>query len=240
MPPGISVLALHAGALDPSSWSDVEALAPELEFVTPHLGRLAEEAQGRFQGFVERLAARVPEGPVVVAGCSIGARIALAVAAHLGPRTHGLLLISGGPVEEDEAYLQFIRGLRSFMVDAFDASQIPSLTPVMMYRFGPRFSESAARVSAMLEREGGQKTAALGQFFEALPERPVDLLGRFEAPIEVMFGRYDPLLHSHWPEEWNRVKRARVSVLQNAAHQITLEAPEEVVEALRRLVVRPG
>ncbi len=208
--------------------------------MTPHLGRLAEQVEGSFSAFIERLAAFVPEGPVLVAGCSIGARIALEVAALLGPRTHGLAMISGGPVNEDEAFLQFLRGLRSFMVDAFDVSQIPSLTAVMMYRFGPRYGEAAAKASAMLEREGGRRTAALGQFFDALPHRPVELLAQHDAPIEVLFGRYDPLLHSHWLEEWSQVRRTRVTVLQNAAHQITLEAPEEVAAALRRLAVRPG
>ena len=235
-----TVLALHAGALDPSSWSEVESLAPEFDFVTPHMGRLAEEVQGSLGRLVERLAALVPNGPVLVAGCSIGARIALEVAAHLGPRTQGLAFIAGGPVEEDEAYIQFLRGVRSFLVEAFDPSQIPSMVAVTLYRFGPRFAEAAAKVTAMLEREAGQNTAALGQSFKTLPRRPVELLARFDAPIEVLFGRYDPVLLSHWPKEWSRVRRTRVTVLQNAAHQITLEAPEEVVGALRRLAVRPG
>lgn len=229
-----TVLALHGGGLDPRNWDEVRAVAPDLEIVAPFLSEIADGAND-CAGFVSALARLVPEGPVVVTGISVGSRIAVEVAAHFGDRARGLLLIGSGPLVEDDAWNAKIRGLRGFLVDAFQPSIVESIIPVMIHRFGKRYAEAYRSLEAMLLASAGERAAPVVRVTEPMLHDHETVIRAMRIPIRVLYGRYDAVVESHWPAQWRSVPHVELEIVPDAAHNIALENPELVARHLREL-----
>ncbi|WP_373047347.1 alpha/beta fold hydrolase [Vulgatibacter sp.] len=236
------IFALHAGGTTPALWDPVRRAAPDLAFVTPDLNHIAELLPGdaTYADLVDELRNLVPPGPVVLAGATIGARLALSVASTLGERLQALYLLTPTPVVEDQAFLAKLAGLRRFMMEGFSAAQVEVSLPVMLYRWGPRFTEAADELRRLLHEGAGPRGMALARRCENLGPQPKELLATVDAPIEVLFGGADPVLEMAWPDSWREVPQVRsVEVLPDASHQLVLQIPGRIAADLRRLATLP-
>lgn len=233
MPAPATVVALHPGGFGTSYWDDVKACVPELAFVTPHLGLIADEVGGDGAALMDALEAQLPDGPCIFAGVSLGTLFAVELAARCGQRTRGVFLLSGGPAIEDMGWLDKLKGMMSFLGDAFDPAFATSLTNVLLYRGGARFAKLSERVRASLLAEAGPRSVSLGRAVLTRPRLMQEALEHIRAPIEVWLGRYDPSIEDGWRSEW--AAHGKVTVVEETSHHIPLEAPERVAAELRRL-----
>lgn len=232
------IFALHSGGTTPMLWAPVVERLPDLRCSVPDLNDIAEQLppDASYGDLVDVLAAGAPEGPLVVAGTGLGGRIAIAVATRLGARVRHLYLATPGPAEEDEDFRQKVAGLRRFLIDGFRPEALPSLVPVMLHRYGPRFRQASAELERILLDGSGQNGMPLARLVSDLGPLSQDLLPQLSATIEVVYGAGNPIVEPHWIESWRRLPQTRsVEVVQDAAHELALEIPDRLAADLRRL-----
>lgn len=241
MPEALPILALHGGGVTPALWDPVRAVAPELEIVAPDLNRIAAglPAGADFDSLADAVVAVAPAGPLVLTGVGMGSRLSLLVAERIAS-TAGVLLMAAGAPHEDEAYVNMARGYRSFLADAFKEELIPTLLPVMLYSWGPRYRQAARELKAMFLEACGQPAIPLARVMAIFGPFLQHRLHRIEAPIELLYGKADAVFDPRAAALWRQLPQVRsVEVLEKASHMIPLDAPEEVAARLRRLVAAP-
>ncbi len=237
-PVGMPIFALHSAGTTPALWAPAMRLLPDHTWITPHLNHVADDLPPRsgFDDLATELMRLVPDGPVVIAGSGLGARLGVLIAARLGARVRHLYLAMPGPAFEGEAFRQTVAGLRRFMVDGFRYETIPSLLPMMLYRYGPRFGEASIELAQIIREGAGTACTSLARVVTDLGPYLQDVLPRVEARIEVVNGAGSPVIAPDWTDTWHQVPQLRsLEVLPNASHELALDVPERVAADLRRL-----
>jgi len=235
---GPRILAFHAGATTPAHWDPVRAAAPELRFHVPDMNRtaLALPPDARYGDLIEALVEQAPPGPLVLAGATFGARIALSVAVRLGSAVRAIYLLTPTTPDESPEFLTMLAGMRRFAVESRSEERIATQVAMMIHRYGPRFARASAELAAHL-REGARLGHAFARISAQLDEPPIRWIDRIAAPIEIRFGGADPLIQPVFVEPWRAVSQVRsLEIWPNVGHQIALEAPDRVAADLRRLV----
>lgn len=226
---------------DERVWAPVaDALAAE------HPGRPIVIAPTHLEVGVEAIAcsatAALPPGPFAVAGFSLGGYVAQAVCALAPDRITGLALLdTGARAETDEG-----RQARQRMIDAvagssssgggagagFDALAAAFLPRVVH----PRHTSDRAITDLLLDmarRVGAQGFARQQQTAMDRPDRR-ELLRSLRVPSLVLCGRQDltaPLALSE--EMAGLIDGARLVVVEDSGHMVTLEQAQAVVRAVR-------
>lgn len=233
-----TVYALHALATTPEIWQDVRDAAPDLTFVTPDLLRLLENA--RADQTLERLLVdlidQAPAGPLLLAGASIGANIALELGALLGDRVVGTLLIVPGPPALDAAFRDRSHALLRSMHHAWTDEMVANFAKLLVYPFGPRHASVAARVERML-RHNASRSAPLLALSAAFRDAQ-DLLPHIRGPVRALLGadNANPLTGSVLGAWRDLLGDAAVERVESASESLVMERPDAVVGALRSMI----
>ena len=171
------------------------------------------------------------EGPVALAGASMGGMLALEAWRQAPHRVRGLALL-GSTARADTP--EQIR-LRTEGIAAFEAGRMDEvLMANLMFAFHPsNVARLAADYGAMVRRAGVAQLVAQNRAVMAREDlRP--RLPRITCPLLVMGGDSDGLT----PPECGReiaaaVPRARLEILAACGHMLTWERPDAVTGALR-------
>jgi pimeloyl-ACP methyl ester carboxylesterase len=170
----------------------------------------------RLEGFAADLAAVIESlnGPVVVAGWSMGVLVALTYARDYGlARVAGLALIGGTACPGTEC--QWFHGL--------DAASIAA--------------EAQARADAMGLTEYADPFAVAGSWLSAKQADLRPMLGTLSVPALVIHGDRDdqcPVSHAHVLA--NGIPGAELDVLAGGGHHLPSQAPEYLARHLDRFV----
>lgn len=234
-----TIYALHALAVSPEMWQDVREEAPDLRFAAPDLLRVIEEEriEGQLDTLIAALAERAPPGPIVLLGSSIGAHLALELAAVLGARVRGTLLLVPGPPALDGDFLVRANTLMRTLQHAWTDEVARSFVKLLVYPFGRRHASVAERVERML-RHWGPRSAPLlavaGGFRDA-----ARLLPRIPGPVRALLAA-DNANPVHGPglvDAWRKLLgEEAVQRIESASEFLPMERPDAVVAALRTLL----
>jgi len=233
------VYALHGGGTTPALWNPLRRVAPDLPLVTPDLNRIARRigATPSYGQVVDALLEEAPEGPLVLAGATLGARFAVSLGARLGDRLRGMLLLMPLDADEEASFLAKFAGLRRFLVEGYNERYRETAIPVMLHRWSPRFHEASQELRAILDEGAGPAAAPLAHASSVLDEPAALQLRRIRAPVDVRFGAADPVFEPALAASWRRQPAVRsVEILPEVSHQIPLEVPERIAADLRRLL----
>lgn len=230
------VLALHGSGTGPALWDELRAACPDLEITAPDLNALVASVEADVEPLVAAIEALAPDGPIVVAGSSVGAHLALEVAARRGADACGVLLVSPGPVTTPTARRtqleEMSAGMRATTLDAF----MDTALSLLVCPDGPRADAAREATRAMLEAGGFEGAPALVDVALGLPD-PAASLERVSAAVRVLAGAADPTVEAEWTETWRGAPHVEgPTVLDRVAHLAPVEAPDVVAEALRALV----
>ncbi|WP_373045811.1 alpha/beta fold hydrolase [Vulgatibacter sp.] len=231
-----TIVALHAAAVTPAMWDEVRQAAPDLEFLAPDLIALTERGDGTLAHLVQDLAAQLPEGPLVLLGASIGAHIALELAAVLGDRVRGTVMVAPGPPTLDAEFLERARGLERIVRHAWSPAVGKSLIPLLVYPFGPDYATIAARVERMLALAAERSATLLGM--SPALHRAAELLPLVSGPVRVLIAgaNSNPVVGVGLAEAWRGVLGSAVEKIPDASEFLPMEKPDAVVDAIRALL----
>jgi 2-succinyl-6-hydroxy-2,4-cyclohexadiene-1-carboxylate synthase len=216
-------------------------LAPE-ELDATDLDALGER-------LLDRLEERLPPGPLVLGGYSLGARLALALAQRpgVGGRLSGLLLVSGtGGLEaaKERAARAALDDERAEALTADPAAFLRAFWSLPLFaglETHPRREELlAARVA-----RASKDPARLSRLMRGLSVgRMAPLrgdLGRLTATTAlVLCGANDIAYVQYGRRLAQSLPRARLAIVEDAGHALLLEAPMAVRRALDTLVRQPS
>jgi pimeloyl-ACP methyl ester carboxylesterase len=217
----LTIVLLHAFPLDERMWKpQVEALAGH-DVVTPNLYRLGPS----MDAWAETVLAAA-DGPLVVAGASMGGYCALAIARRAPERLAGLLL-AGARVEADsperrESRAETIELIRTEGAAGLWEAMRPKLFPEHASR---EIVEESRQI--VLDQEPDDLVRAI----EAIRDRPDSrlVLGSLDVPVVVAVGEHDPFL----PRE--EAPPGRLHVFDGVGHLPSLERAAEFNRLLLEL-----
>lgn len=238
-------LFLHGFTGRGSSWSGVlERLPAEVESWCPdllgHDPDRVEEPED-FEGEVERLAAGLEERgwrDVILAGYSMGARVALVLLVHRPELFRSALLIGVHPgldgaaerVARAAADEQLARRLERDGVAAFvDAWQDLPLF-ASQRRLPPAVLE-AQRRTRLEHRAGGLARALRVLGLAQMPIDPHDLAS-VEVPVTFMVGEEDAKFRGVATTLVEKLPRAALRTVPGAGHNLIIEAPRALAAAI--------
>lgn len=171
-------------------------------------------------------------GPLVLVGCSMGGMVALEALRQAPARIAGLALL-GSSARADSAAMVF---LRREAIKRFEEGRMDEVLQANLpAAFHPRHAQDPALVDryvSMIRRAGVAQLIAQNRAVMARADlRPT--LASISCPTLVMVGEADLLTP---PEEARElaaaIPSARLAVLREAGHMLTLEAPEPVTTLL--------
>jgi 2-succinyl-6-hydroxy-2,4-cyclohexadiene-1-carboxylate synthase len=235
------VLLLHGFSHTGASWEPVlaalrergegnRALAPDIRGHGSASEREPVDLAGVMGDLVELMSERC-----VVAGYSMGGRLALHLALNQPRRVHGLVLIGASPGLEDDAQREARRQSDEALAAEIERSTIEEFaarwaqTPVLAGLPPPmaerahedRLRSSPAGLARALR---GLGTGALPPLWERLPE--------LRAPVTLVVGERDGKFQGIAHRMTESIPQAEVVVVPGAGHAVHLEAPERVAEII--------
>lgn len=241
MPAG---LFLHGFTGAPSSWDAVRALLPatldaDIPWLSGHGSPPAALDVPSFTAEVARLSARLPED-AVVAGYSLGGRLALGVALHNPGRVRALVLISASTGITDPA----ARAERRARDAALRASLLEGGVPAFVERWErePLFQSQAALAASVRAEERRRRLGHVAEGLAhslavtGLAEMP-DYFGRLaelRLPVELVCGELDGKFCDIARSVVRQLPQGRFTCVERAGHNLLLERPDAVTSAIRR------
>lgn len=240
-----ALLLLHGFTGAPSSFDAVLAALPRpprviAPFLAGHGTPGAAPDVESFESELDRLAALLPEGRHGVVGYSLGARLALGLLVRHPARFSTGVLVSANPglaSERERAErrrgdgewrrLLDEQGLEPF-VDRWE--RLPLFASQAALPEALRRSERARRLGHTAS--GLSRSLALTGLAEMPDYLPV--LGAIEARVEVLAGGLDERFCAHGEAIVGRLPRGRLTRVADAGHNLLLERPESVAEAIVR------
>lgn len=237
-----SLLLLHGFTGSPRSWRAVlERLGLERRVLAPALlGHDGEPGGAEFEAEADRLAAlaEAMEPPVHLAGYSLGARVALAMLVRHPDRFGAATLIGVNPGlrDEDERARrraddeQWARLLEKQGLDTFVERWSALPLWASQADADPELIAEQARIRAAQDAHGlARSLRVLG--LGSMPdyhERVRDI----EVPVTLMTGALDTKFEAIADTMAGVLPRARRLTVAGAGHNLLLEAPQAVADAL--------
>jgi len=224
-----TVVLLPGLACDAEAWSGIAA--PLAACWRVHVSDAHFRATTMI-GMARQLLAQV-QGPLVLAGHSMGGMLALAAQRIAPPRVKALALLASSARPDTPELLR----LRSEAVAMFEAGRVDEVLranlPFAFHAARAGDTDLAQRYLALVRRAGAAQLAAQNRALMArIDSRP--LLARIGCPLLVVCGDGDLLTPpEHAAEIAAAVPGAQLELLAGCGHMLTLEAPERVASLLR-------
>jgi len=241
---------LHGFLGSRDSWRHVLELEPAdvVEVFCPDLpGHHGEKPAASFEAALEGLATQIRRRfgglPVLIAGYSLGARLALGLLTSFSELFRGGLLIGLRAgldgVEREERALADAKLARTLRAEGLGAF-------LERWRGLPLFASQLGLPAEVLAEQDainrGHDKEALATTLEALsPGRMADYrleLPRLALPIDLLVGETDTNFLALAQEMQRQLPNARLGVVPGVGHNVLLEAPAAVSAALGRLEER--
>jgi 2-succinyl-6-hydroxy-2,4-cyclohexadiene-1-carboxylate synthase len=200
-------------------------------------------ADGPFALVVERLARALPPGPgAVLAGYSMGARLALSLLSLEPGRHAGALLVGVDPGLADPAERAARQAWDEAQAAAIEREGLPAfverwaeLPLFASQRALPQPTLDAQRQARLAHSAGGAAWAMRSLGLGAMPER-WSTLPAIRCPITVLTGELDQKFTDLGRRMAAASPRVRHVVAEGAGHNVVLERPAAVAAALRALL----
>jgi 2-succinyl-6-hydroxy-2,4-cyclohexadiene-1-carboxylate synthase len=239
-----SLLLLHGFTGTPGSWDATRELLPAgLTTICPWLvghGRpeAAPEIES-FEGEVDRLVALV-QGPVCVAGYSLGARLALGVLVRHPGRVRAAVLVSGSAGLDTPAEREQRQRADRRWIDLLESDGVAAF--VARWEEQPLFATQAALPAELRRSERERRLAHTAQGLSrslavtgsgSMPSyRPA--LSRLTQPVEIVTGELDSRFCALGQALAGELPRGSFHQVEAAGHNLLLERPRAVASVILR------
>lgn len=177
---------------------------------------LSVESNDDFAGFVHEWMEVAGWEQAVVAGTSMGGRVALQLALDFPSRVAGLILVDAS---------------------GLDLPEVPTLSPKELS--AEAFMQALFyRPSPLIVRAGAERAAEWYGTMQRLTERPLrtDMqarLGEIRVPTLIVWGANDRIIPPEYAEAFHRgIAGSRLVVIERCGHVPMLERPDEVNQAI--------
>src|SRR3954452_4175220 len=217
------LLLLHGFTQTGASWAGVmRALEGRYRALAPDLGA------GPWQAELDRLEALLPSG-AVLAGYSMGGRLALALALRRPERVRRLVLVSASPGLAGEAERARRRAADAALAERIERIGVEAFA--REWAAQPLFANQPAAVARLahedrLRRSAGEHAAQLRGLGTGVMPSLWDRLGELGMPVALVVGERDPKFRAVADRMRERLAQAEVVVVPRAGHAVALEAPQ--------------
>ena len=233
------LILLHGFTQTGRSWQPVlHALAARYRAVAPDLpghGDFAERRPASFAACDAYLRALAGDR-IVLAGYSMGGRIALHAALALGERVGRLVLIGASPGLADPAERAARAAEDAALADRIEAIGLEPFvrewSAQPLFDGVPRGIAEAADADRMRNTAAGLAAALRGLGTGVMPSL-WDRLGELALPVELVVGERDEKFRAIAARMEAALPDARLHVVAGAGHAVQLEAPDVVADLLR-------
>jgi 2-succinyl-6-hydroxy-2,4-cyclohexadiene-1-carboxylate synthase len=219
------LLLLHGFTQTGASWAGVRrALPGRYRAVAPDLGA------GPWEAELDRLEALLTAASVL-AGYSMGGRLALALALRRPERVRRLVLVSASPGLADDAERAARRAADAALADRIEA--IGTEAFAREWAAQPLFAGQPEAVNALahedrLRRSAADHAAQLRALGTGVMPPLWDRLGELPMPVALVVGERDAKFRAIAERMRSRLPRASLAVVPGAGHAAHLEVPEAV------------
>ena len=175
------------------------------------------------------------DGPVTLAGYSLGGRVALAAALALGERIDRLVLVGASPGLADPSDRAARRAADAALARRIERDGIVAFARDWAAQplFAGMSPEAATRAQAdRLGQDPGGLAAALRGLGTGVMPPLWDRLGELVAPVALVVGERDERFRAIAREMAARLPSAQVHVVAGAGHAVALERPAAVAALL--------
>jgi 2-succinyl-6-hydroxy-2,4-cyclohexadiene-1-carboxylate synthase len=233
-----ALVLLHGFTQTRQSWRlTIAALGGRYRAVAPDLpghGQLAERRPVSLAATLGYLRALVDE-PHVLAGYSMGGRIALHAALASPERVRRLILIGASPGLADPAERDERRRADEALADRIEAIGVEAFAgewgELPLWEGQPERVRAAAHADRLRNTAPGLAAALRGLGTGALP--PVwERLGELAVPVTLVVGERDAKFRAIAARMAERSGDARVVIVPGAGHAAHLERPDVVAAAI--------
>jgi 2-succinyl-6-hydroxy-2,4-cyclohexadiene-1-carboxylate synthase len=233
-----ALVLLHGFTQTRQSWRrTVAALGGRYRAVAPDLpghGQMAERRPASPAAALAYLRALVEE-PHVLAGYSMGGRIALHAALAAPDRVRRLVLVGASPGLADPAEREQRRRADEALADRIEAIGVEAFADewgaLPLWDGQPERVRAAARADRLRNTAPGLAAALRGLGTGALP--PVwDRLGELSMPVTLVTGQRDEKFRAIAERMAERLPDARLVVIPATGHAAHLERPDLVAAAI--------
>jgi 2-succinyl-6-hydroxy-2,4-cyclohexadiene-1-carboxylate synthase len=233
-----TLVLLHGFTQTRQSWRrTVATLAGRYRAVTPDLpghGGMSERRPASLAATLAYLRALVDE-PYVLAGYSMGGRIALHAALAFPERVRRLVLVGASPGLADAAEREERRRADEALAGRIEEIGVEAFAEewaaLPLWEGQPDRVRAAANADRLRNTAPGLAAALRGLGTGALP--PLwDRLGELTVPVTLVAGERDEKFRAIADRMAERLVDARVVVIPGAGHAAQLERPDLVAEAI--------
>jgi 2-succinyl-6-hydroxy-2,4-cyclohexadiene-1-carboxylate synthase len=223
------LLLLHGFTQTGASWDGVRrALGGRYRPLAPDLGA------GPWEAELDRLEALAPAS-YVLAGYSMGGRLALALALRRPERVERLVLVSASPGLADEEERAARRAADAALADRIEAVGVEAFA--REWAAQPLFAGQAPEVAALahedrLRRSAAEHAAQLRGLGTGVMPPLWERLGELGLPVTLVVGERDAKFRGIAERMARRLPRGEIVVVEGAGHAVALEAPAAVAEAI--------
>jgi 2-succinyl-6-hydroxy-2,4-cyclohexadiene-1-carboxylate synthase len=223
------LLLLHGFTQTGASWAGVvRALAGRYRPLAPDLG------PGPWEAELDRLEALAPAG-AVVAGYSMGGRLALALALRRPERVRRLVLVSASPGLARAEERAERRAADAALADRIERIGLDAFA--REWAAQPLFADQPEAVAALaredrLRRSAAHHAAQLRGLGTGVMPPLWERLGELAMPVALVVGERDLKFRAIAARMGERLPDARVIVVGGAGHAVQLERPEAVAAAI--------
>jgi 2-succinyl-6-hydroxy-2,4-cyclohexadiene-1-carboxylate synthase len=242
----LTLVLLHGFLGRPAAWDEVRARLGERDAAVPELpghgpAPFVPET-GSFADAIDAFAARLPAGPWVLAGYSMGGRIAVALAARHPRRVRGLLLVGADVGLESDAARADRERWDEAQAQALEREGLDGFTrawealPLFASQLGVSCEALTRQRSWRLQHEAPALAWAMRTLGLANMPAYRGALVSLDAPVRFLTGALDSKFTGLARELAPRLPRARHRVIDGAGHNLLLERPDAVAAELTALL----
>lgn len=238
-----TLLLLHGFTGAPSSWDAVRSRLPPTRVEAPALvgHGVPEAATGvaSFEAEVDRLAALV-DGPCLVAGYSLGARLGLGLLVRHAAKVQAAVLISGSAGLDSEALRSERRAADARWLELLENEGLEAFAS--RWQAQPLFASQAALPAELRDAEARRRSSHTARgLARSLRATGLGVMPAYRAelpaiaqPVEWLAGELDPRFVGLARELAPALRNGRLCEVKGAGHNLLLERPEAVASAIAR------